>query len=317
MSAVLRLIPEDERPAVERAALRVAGENWEWAAVHIGSTSAGLSDNLAYAVAAIAPSLDTERLRLLHRFTLWTFLLDNLMDDPKADPNQLRAIEADVLRTLDGKPAERDDDLTRTLNELYDVLCGYEADAVTRFIHALRDDIAATTDHAVWSRHVASGDTRRPNLDEYLELAAGSINYRSVACALLMLLDIGVIDESIADPALSSAARAVRLANDLRSARRHKKERTLHVLGLRDRDGRAVTSEVVADLIDQHVLTHDELLAALAGPDSVAARAVLVRGLRISVGVYRVGQLRSDGGRAARRAGGRAWPIRRRWPGNT
>jgi hypothetical protein len=279
---LLQLVPAAERPAAEAMAKQVAGDNNDWALGLLGGTGTMLCENLAYAVTAIAPALDRERLGVLTRFTLWTFRLDNLLDDPATPVAELVAIEArlaEALRTRESSPA---DALAVTLLRLIDALDGDPA-----LLDSLLDDIAGTVAHATLSRRVAAGECAAPPAEEYLAVASRSINYRSVAVALLLLEAPWAGDRGRLDEALTVGCRAIRLANDLRSVERHRREGALNVLLLRDRAGEPVTRGAVEDQIDRLIDRHDALLSG-----GTSSERALVNGLRVSVGVYRVGQLR-------------------------
>ncbi|MGY0232999.1 terpene synthase family protein [Longispora urticae] len=304
MNPVLSLVPVGERPVVEADAARVAADNREWALARIGVSGPKLCDNLALTVAAIAPGLGVERLELLVRFSLWTFLFDNRMDDPAADVDALRAVEASVGRALavsgpdralhgPDVPVRHDGDvLVETLADLVADLREHDRGGVVlpRLSAALRDDAAGSLAHALLSRRVAAGAEPRPTVPEYLEFASRSINYRSFALALLLLLGGRSADTlDRLGPALGAACRAIRLANDLRSVERHRREGTLNALLLADPGGAPVTREAVDARVDEQVRVHDGLVGELA---DTGAGAALVNSLRVSVGMYRLGQLR-------------------------
>ena len=85
---------------------------------------------------------------------------------------------------------------------------------------------------------------------------------------------------------------AVRLANDLRSVRRDQREGRLNILTLRTRAGTHVTQVYVRRQVQQYVLGH---LTALVDTLDVNLRSsvrALANCLRVSVALYRVGDLR-------------------------
>ncbi|MEV6522885.1 terpene synthase family protein [Longispora sp. NPDC051575] len=294
MKPVLRLVPVKERVVVKADAARIAADNREWALARVGVSGPKLCDNLALTVAAIAPGLGVRRLEILVRFSLWTFMFDDRMDDPAADVDALRAVEASVDQALGvgDRAADGGDVLVGTLERLVADLREHDREGVAlpRLFDALRDDAAGSLAHALLSRRVAAGAEPLPTVPEYLEFASRSINYRSFALALLLLLGGRSADTlDRLGPALGSACRAIRLANDLRSVERHRREGTLNALLLADPGGAPVTREAVDARVDEQVRLHDGLVGELA---DTGAGTALVNSLRISVGMYRLGQLR-------------------------
>jgi hypothetical protein len=299
MDALLDLVPSAERSTVTANARHLARSNRAWALDRLGAAGPGLCDNLAVTVAAIAPALGPPDLEPLVRLCLWTFLIDDRLDDPGADPARLRAVGARVQAALDAPPAHTGDPVVDTLTEVFAPLAARCPGGA--LVGRLRDELRAATAagvvHAVLSRRVARGRAEPPPAEEYLDLAGRHINYRSFAVALLIMLDGAVLDGPVLDGAagrepldraLEAAGRAVRLANDLRSVERHRREGNLNVLLLRHSDGTPVTRRAVQEEIERYARRHDASAAALGRPHGPA----LVNSLRVSVGLYRLGQLR-------------------------
>jgi hypothetical protein len=283
VETLMRLVPDSERSAVTAGATRARADTAEWALARLGAPGPKLCANLATTLAAIAPALPAERLALLTRYCLWTFMLDDSLDDP--------ARTMDVVRAAADQLAGGSGPVAATLAELLPLARPYDqAGLLPRIVEAVREDVAGGVEHAVLSRRVASGETPAPTAEDYLDLAARSISYRSVSLLLLLLLDQH--DSLLAyfgrvSDALTLGCRAVRLANDLRSAARHRAEGTLDVLALRTRSGDPVTPELATRWLVHHADAHDALLAHIPG-----CGPALIRSLRISVGMYRTGQLR-------------------------
>jgi hypothetical protein len=295
---LLQLVPEPDRIRAGVKAVQVGVDNTTWATERLGASGPKLCKNLAYAGAAIAPRLPRHKLALFNRFTLWTFVIDNMLDDPAAGPDDVRATGNAVRRSLAaGSVDGNDNPAVRVLWELIPELAAQHGeDALTPFADALDDDIAGSIQHSLLSRSVTAGHEPAPTAEDYLPVAARSINYRAVAHVLLLLVlddprswqaHLGTLND-----ALTAACRAIRLANDLRSVERHRKEGALNVLLLNTAEGAPAQRHDIEKQIEQHVHDHDSALAELPGGTSSAAAAALINSLRVSVGVYRVGQLR-------------------------
>jgi hypothetical protein len=256
-------------------------------------------------VAAIAPRLRYDRLAVLARYARWSILLDDRLDRPEPDPRELAELREAVAAVTAGRPAPRSPGsaaaeavpelLGGILAELA-ALAGLEpaGAGVGRVGAELRDAVTSGVAHALLGRAVAAGQQPAPTAGQYLAVAARTVNYRSFGYALLALAGAGPAAGSRAaaaavDRALWHGAGAVRLANDLRSVDRDRSEATLNLLCLRTRSGGTVTAEEVRAAIDRRVRAHD-LALALAGPGPAAP--LLGRCLRLSVGLYRWGDLR-------------------------
>jgi hypothetical protein len=255
---------------------------------------------VALTVAAMAPWLPTDRLALLLRYCLWTVRLDARLDDPDASLDDVRRSAASVLAALDGT-GHQEPDLVAILAGLH----GHDRSGgrLAGFTDALRDAVAAGVEHAELSQRVADGQTG-PSAERYLDLASRDVNYRSVALALLLLVgpnqagpptaagqpaDDGHLDASgHLDEAIGHACRAVRLANDLRTADQDRDDRKLNMLALRTRGGSPVTSQDVERWIDDHVDAHSALLVQASGQGLREQSRALANSLRMAVGLYRL-----------------------------
>jgi hypothetical protein len=128
---------------------------------------------------------------------------------------------------------------------------------------------------------VGSGTEPPPTLERYLALADQDVNYRGFAYALAVLAG-SPVDNAVLDAALVPACRAVRLANDVRSADRDRAAGRLNVLSLRRADGTPVTEQAVWRAVDRCVCRHD----------TIVADPTLSHSLHAAVAMYRAGDLR-------------------------
>src|SRR5690606_15632529 len=131
-----------------------------------------------------------------------------------------------------------------------------------------------------------------PTAEEYLAVAASTVNYLSFAYALLAVAGAR-LDRPEAEriePALRHGAYAVRLGNDLRSVARDRTVGALNVLDLRTADGAPVPARWVRREIPRHARAHRHSLARLRGRPAVAR--ALTRSLRVSLALYRLADLR-------------------------
>jgi hypothetical protein len=273
MDAVLQLVPEAERAVAASSAEVVAAATAEWAAPLLGAAAPKLARNLAYTIAAIAPALGPDRLGVIARYSAWTFALDDRFDDPAREEAGIRALAADVS----GDPL-----LGPALAEALAGVDPYASPEAMAVIEAaVADDVAAGAEHALLSRAVFAGSEPAPSLEDYLDLAGRSIGYRTVALLVLAVAECWPADQNAVRDALVAGSRAVRLANDLRSAARHRAEGTLDVLLVAtQKEARAVMLASVRE--------HNRIAATL--PE--AAASVLVNCLRVSVGLYQASDLR-------------------------
>ena len=293
MHSLLQLVSPAARTAVEATALMLVRENEQWATRLLGANGPTLCGNLALIGAAICPTLALDRLQVWLRLCLWTFLLDNMLDDPDGSEAELTNVEKRVVRVFAG--AGSDDVLEVSLRAILASLRSHDPGDfwMPRVVSGLSQGLAAGVEHSALSRQVRAGLAPAPSAENYLDLASRSINHRGVATALILLLDerpLPPSDLRLIDRALDAAGRAIRLANDLRSTRRHQEEGILNVLLLRHADGSAVTPTDVRAEIDRHVDAHDKATSLIAGSSSVPE--ILRENLRLSVGAYRIGDLR-------------------------
>jgi hypothetical protein len=281
---LLLLVPAPDRPLVRARTDALCADPTP--DLHSG----GLYQRRAVAltVAAMAPWLPIDKLALLLRYCLWTVHLDARLDAPLADGDagagldDVRRAASSVLAALDGTGDGEP--------ELAAILAGLRAhdwagDLLAGFTEALRDAVSAGVEHAELSRRVAGGQAPPP-AERYLALAARDVNYRSVAVALLLLTAAPGVDPF--DEAIGHACRAVRLANDLRTAGKDRDDGKLNVLALRTRGGSPVSSRDVERWIDQHVDAHSALLVRASGRGLPAQSRALANSLRMAVGLYRL-----------------------------
>jgi hypothetical protein len=237
--------------------------------------------------------------------------LDARLDEPGASLADVRRSAASVLATLDGNGDALDGTGDRE-PELAAILTGLRAHDPTRgqlarhptgrqlahdpaggllagFADALRDAVAAGVEHAELSRRVTDGQPR-PTAERYLDLASRDVNYRSVGVALLLLAGAPGVDDF--DAAIGHACRAVRLANDLRTADKDRDDGKLNVLALRTRQGSQVTPADVGRWIDHHVDAHSALLVGASGQGLREQSRALANSLRMAVGLYRLARSR-------------------------
>jgi hypothetical protein len=232
-----------------------------------------LGTRVASVVHDVAPGLDSERLAVLTRYVLWSVRLDDRLDAPGADPAVVRAYAVRVCGLACG-------DRLAPLAELR----RFDADGrrYRRLVTALCDAVLAGADVARWCADVRAGTEPPPTVERYLTLADRDVNYRGFAYALAILAG-SPVDNAVLDAALVPACRAVRLANDVRSAARDLVAGRLNVLSLCRVDGRPFTEPAVWREVDRCVRRHD----------TVMADPTLSHSLHAAVAIYRTGDLRT------------------------
>ena len=292
MGTLSALVPVAERSLVYASAARLQ-RDLAWPADHT-PLDPMLVRRVCFVVTAIAPRLPPDRLGVLARYALWSILLDDRLDAPGADPAALDRLCRAVAAATRGN-ADTDDPLTATLAGILDEVSRRDPSgaAAGRFGAALRDAVAAGVDHARLARAVVAGATA-PTAGGYLAVAARSVNYLSFGYALLAVgrdPPSRVVLDRLDFP-LRHAARAVRLANDLRGVARDRAEGTLNVLDLRTADGRAVTPQLVTRGIARRRRAHDAALRRLTAPHLAGAARALTRSLRLALDLYRLTDLR-------------------------
>jgi terpene synthase-like protein len=294
MGTLASLVARNEQPIVRAHAARLqrAAREQEWP----GARPAGLRRRVCFVVAAIAPTLPPQRLSILARYALWSFVFDDAIDASGLDPGALARIRDAVFRITTGGRAATGDLIQVGLARMLDDLSPLDrtGELVRRFGEALRDAASAEVEQVLLGRAVAAGTAAPPAAEEYLGLAARTANYRSFAFGLLAVVD-GSLPTSILDrmdPALWHASRAVRLGNDLRSVARDRSSSGLNIVDLRTAGGEPVTRQRVVADIDRHVRAHDRALAPLAGAGAEAAVPALRRSLRVTVDAFRIRELR-------------------------
>jgi hypothetical protein len=269
-------------PRLTRQAL--ADDLRQWSAAVGVPCEPRLADRLAAVIVAIVPEADASRQALLARYSLWTVLLDDRLDEPGADPAVLRALTEHLAAVARPDPdGAGDEPLAQLLVELLGAFRRYGDTA--RLVEALGDAMRAGVEQASRDPGVL------PALDDYLAVASRDINYRSFAHALVLLVGGSRPPAALRaiDAALEPASRAVRLANDLRTVDRDLAADRLNVLSLRHPGGGPVRVATVVRQIADEVRRHDVLLGAV--PDAVVA-AALRNSLHVAIGLYRSGDLR-------------------------
>jgi hypothetical protein len=290
MQAAFALVPSAEREAVRARAATTASDLLAWAAAAGADVDRGLADRLATVVAAIAPDLPASALAVLARYSLWTFLLDDELDDVSAEPAVLAALAERVDRRVNGDKSVAGGALDAMLADLVEALQATSADpaVLTRFAGSLCDAVHAGIEHTVRAQQIRHDRAPMPGVVEYLAVASRHINYRSFAYALMLLAIPGPAGRSLTliDEALGAASRAVRLANDLRSVDADRAAGRLNVLLLPYHDGTPIDVAAVERRIGCDVRLHDRLLRDVPGA------GVLRRSLRVATGIYRITDLR-------------------------
>lgn len=297
MDALWTLVPQRDLPVVLANAARLEHDLGGKAWPEQLRPDPAVCRRVSFVVTAIAAQLPYDRLSLLVRYALWTIVLDDELDGPRADPGALNRLCEGVTAVVAG--GRGNDPLMMDLAGILGALADHcRAGAVLQQLGlALVDAVACGVEHAALGQAVAAGTTEPPTADQYLEVAARTVNYRSFAYALLALVAGELTGPALdrLDPALRHASHAIRLGNDLRSVPRDHAEATLNVLGLRTAAGSPVTRRYVHQQIDQHVRAHHDVLGALTGPDHAdldLAAPALIRSLRVSLGLYQLTDLR-------------------------
>jgi hypothetical protein len=294
MDALSSLVPVADRAPVRAKARWLAESARAWAAGEQADLPSATYDNLSLVVSAMAPALPREDLLPLVRYGVWTLLFDDRLDATDASAADLRHLQHRVHAVVSGRPPVRGFLISRLTHLLADFRDrDRDGFLAARLGAALYDGVSAAVEQVERSRRVAGG-VPPPDTEEYLRLASRDVHYRAFAIGLLILVgdrpDAGVVDRL--DAALVPACTAVRLANDLRSFARDERERRLNILMLRDRDGAWVTVPDIERRIGQLIEAHLRLVGGACDAGTAASQRALADGLRIAVGLYRVGDLR-------------------------
>ncbi len=261
----------------------------QWAKAHGAGVDRRLAQRLADVVTTIAPDLPAAGRRLLTRYSLWTFLLDDELDDVTAGPDALAELAARLITlvrtaTATSTPAGT---LEAMLAEIVIELRSVGPPALlARFDDALCTAISTGVQHTVRAQQLRQGRAGAPTAVEYLAVAGHHINYCSFAYALLILTRATPTAPAAQriDKALVAASRAIRIANDLASVDRDRAEGRLNIVLLPPAD--TVDIAALERQVDRYVRLHDRLLRDAAGA------GVLRRSLHTAVAVYRVTDLR-------------------------
>lgn len=311
MDAVSLLVPPEERAMVRAKAFRMTGCARGWANAAGQNARSDVCSRLCLLVSAMAPELPADELLLLVRYALWTIALDDRLDQPVVARGVLRRLRRQMVRVARRTPrsAVRADGyptgygggpgggyLTTEMGRLLATFADYDADGL--LVGRLAGAVCDAVDSSLSLRRIMSLVDARlhrpPTVAEYLSLSSRDVNYRSFALGLLILvgdrLGAGPLDRI--ESALDPACRAVRLANDLRSVGRDAASRRFNVLSLPGPTGRAPTTADVERWIGDLVEAHRVAIREACGTAAAASAAALERCLDLSVGLYRVSDLR-------------------------
>ncbi len=268
-----------------------------WATAHGAPADRHLIRRLARVVTAIAPELSPSRATLLARYGLWTFLVDDALDDMTADPRALTDLAGrltTLVRTTTAATTAAGTaagtgphPLDTMLAELLAEPPVTEAPALlARFADALCTAIDTGVQHTIRAQRMRQGRAGAPTVVEYLSVAGHHVNYASFAYLLLILTGAR---PAAASPrvgtALMAASRAIRIANDVASVDRDRAAGRLNIVLLRQ-PADAAGIAAFGRRIDRYVQLHDRLLR------DVADTGVLSRSLHVAVAVYRTADLR-------------------------
>jgi len=298
METLLELTSGLERPTVSAKAMRLSREAGHWAAYQ--RLGARLVDTVSTTVATIAPWLAHEKLALLVRYSLWTCLVDERLDGSDMSQSELDRIAWSVSAVLRGDRVPTPGDVMET--ELAVVLAGFReydrgSGMLTSIVDAVGDGLMAALEHAELSRQVALGSADPPTAEEYLDVASRHIRYRSFALGLLQVAGAAPTREAmeVVEQALSSASRAVRLVNDLRTAAKDEREGSLNILALHTSGRVRLGVQEIECQVERHVQTHDELLESASdlGLSELFVSA-LTNSVRVAVGMYRITDLMQE-----------------------
>lgn len=293
--SVLSVVSRADRPQVRATARRLHHQ--------LGvplDVSPALRRRVTHQVAAIAPDLPVDRLELLARHAICTIRFDDLLDLRARTPDELAGLVDGVTAVILGEHGGSSNPLLATLAGIVGELAGYDRSGRTlgRYVNALQDWIAAEVAMVQLRQAVAAGRRRPPTAEEYLEIAARTVNYRSFAYALLAVTGGSLTAGQLAcvDSPLWHAAWAVRLGNDLRGVQRDLGEPVWNVLWLRTGTGARVTPGYVREEIRRRANAHDDELRALSGLGAVAAATerTLTRCLRQSVRLFLQTDVRAE-----------------------
>lgn len=286
-----RLVPLTELPSARAALARVRAEVPHHAFPDLDPKA---HDRVSTVVAAIAPRLAPPRLALLVRYALWSLGLDDRIDTRPTSPDtpdDLDQFAESVAAAAAGRPAT--DPLLADLTDLLAGLSRYDSTgaARARCEESLLDAVTSGIEHRRLGQAVSAGTCSPPTTQEYLSVAARTVNYLSFAYALLALGDARLTESELDQlgPALRHGAYAVRLGNDLRSLTRDRAAGGLNVLGL-PMPGAPVTARWVRQEITRRARAHDHALARRCGQPPVTR--ALTRSLRVSLALYQLADLR-------------------------
>jgi len=157
------------------------------------------------------------------------------------------------------------------------------------FKEQIRREIAGTRTIRSMSQRAAAG--QRPTMDEFLVPATQCVNH--ISCSMSLLFSLGEAlppgDVELLHPALLEAARAVRLANDLRTHDKDDAEGLLHCLSF-GWTREQMTQEIQASL----ARCDDALDRAIAAGGPARSAEALRRLTRIGVEIYGITDIRYE-----------------------
>lgn len=185
---------------------------------------------LAELLAAAAPREPVARLSPSMRFCVWMYLLDYYVDEmPGIDRAHLTALESRIDNVLEGVPLPAG---APFLEQSLAALCSELAQSkaapmlLPLFVAQIRRELRAS----ILLFEGRSGDC--DEIEDYLEHAAQCVNH--ISCCLSLALALGDALPPASGPALletlQPAARAIRLANDLRTHSKDEAEGRPHAL---------------------------------------------------------------------------------------
>jgi len=284
----------DERARVMEVGELLAEDGLRWFAPVASLLPERNFRNIGPIIAAAGAPLEAEALTPCSRFCMWMYLLDYYADEvPGVTVPYLEELHGRVESVLAGTtPADSPKPFLETsLQELLtDLAASPAAPALLAiFKGQIIREIAGTRTIRSMSQRAAAG--QRPTMDQFLVPATQCVNH--ISCSMSLLFSLGAPlsdrDVELLHPALLEAARAVRLANDLRTHGKDDAEGLLHCLSF-GWTPEQVTGEIQASLTRCNAALDQ---AITAGGPARSAEA-LRRLTRIGVEIYGVTDIRYE-----------------------
>ncbi|MGI8972408.1 MAG: terpene synthase family protein [Dehalococcoidia bacterium] len=224
--------------------------------------------------------------------SLWIIAFDEVVDEDRLDSGQLAQLVQDCSTIVDARPlspAAAADPLLRSLQEIIRNVAVYSSFPV--FAEAWRQSFSDMLQAIVEHRHLAGGEAaeraekgrNRPSYEAMLAVTAQSIGVRCYLLTCSILYDDPALGRHL--PALAEisavCARAIRLANDLRTWEKDADEGSANTLWaiegeLRRADPAISTAfcraRALEVLQDRLAATVDEARALLLAADAPTAR---------------------------------------------